>query len=110
MLNHNLGQSSIDLRGDEAGAETYFIANLRVPGAPGEEHLHQIGGRYVDTLWRTAEGWKVKHRVCVKDWAFRFKIDDWSAQDNWVMGQPSQNDPSYEVLRRKHSGPPPQQT
>lgn len=106
MLNHNLGQSSIRLNGDEAGAETYFIANLAVPGADGRQTMNQIGGRYVDTLWRTAEGWKIKHRVCVKDWCISMPIEDWGAKDGWVVGQRSQDDPSYAVLRRTHSGAP----
>jgi hypothetical protein len=104
MMNHNLGQCSIHLNGDEAGTETYFIANLAVPGENGEETLCQIGGRYVDTLHRTAEGWKIKNRVCVKDWSFRSRMDDWNRDDPWVWGQSSQADPSYEVLRRTHSG------
>jgi len=106
MLNHNLGQSSIRLDGDEAGAETYFIANLCVPGGNGEDKFCQIGGRYVDRLLRTKNGWKIKHRICVKDWSFRITLDDWNAQDPWIRGQASQQDPSYAVLGRTHSGPP----
>jgi len=106
MCNHNLGQSSIKLNGDEAGAETYFIANLRANGKAGGEVLRQIGGRYIDQLQRTAEGWKVKHRICLRDWSFEIKIEDWLAGMGFAEGGRTGDDPSYAVLGRRHSGPP----
>src|SRR4051794_18899130 len=51
-LSHLLGQTIVQVDGDEAGAETYFIAVPRSAGPDGRELCNQLGGRYVDRLKR----------------------------------------------------------
>jgi hypothetical protein len=78
---HQLGQSLIKVDGDTAGAETYFIATLRVP-RDGGEVLNQIAGRYVDKLQRVDGKWKIKHRLCVRDWSITHTVkEDFLAND-----------------------------
>ena len=48
---HLLGQSIINVNGDEAGAETYFLAASQVE-EDGAITTNQLGGRFVDTLRR----------------------------------------------------------
>lgn len=107
MCSHQLGQSLITVRGDEAGAETYFIATLRRQKDDGSETLNQLGGRYVDRLRRTGDGWKIEHRVCVRDWSITHPIvEDWAGNRSFVQGQRSGADPASEALSFSHSGLP----
>lgn len=104
---HMLGQTLINVNGDEAGADTYFIASIRKAGPNGTEILNQMGGRYVDTLVRENGRWKVKKRVCVHDWSNSGLINgDWLGKGAYVQGKRSNDDPSYAVLGIKHSGLP----
>ncbi|VWX48276.1 nuclear transport factor 2 family protein [Novosphingobium sp. 9U] len=104
---HSLGQTLINVDGDDAGAETYFIAVVRAPrpGEPDVENLNVIGGRYVDTLRRVEDEWFVKRRLCVRDWSINQPIaEDWLLGHGHVQGHRSQDDPSYAVLGLTHSG------
>lgn len=98
MCMHHLGQSLIAVAGDTAGADTYFLATLRRT-VDGAEVLDQMGGRYVDRLERHAGAWRIKHRVCVREWSIRLPVtEDWLAGQPWVAGERSAADPSYAVL------------
>jgi hypothetical protein len=111
MCSHQLGQSSVNVSGDEAGAETYFIASLRRPSDDGGEVLHQMGGRYVDTLQRQDGEWKIKRRICVRDWSIDHLLkSDWLRDSNFVNGMRSEEDPAYAALRISHSGAPASKT
>ena len=108
MCSHHLGQTLIDVRGDEAGAETYFLAVMTTEraGAEDVENLNFIGGRYVDVLLRAADGWRIKHRVCIRDWSITQPVaEDWLIERHHVQGQRSAGDPSYAALGLKHWGP-----
>ncbi len=102
---HMLGQSLIKVNGDEAGADTYFIASSCRPAEEGGEVLNQMGGRYVDFLVREDGRWKVKRRVCVHDWSnTTWYHGDWLGKNAYVQGMRSREDPSLEVLGVEHSG------
>lgn len=61
LLNH-----TVDIDGDEAHAETYylFVGTDREPAS----HLTISGGRYVDRLERRDGRWGITDRVCVVEW------------------------------------------
>jgi hypothetical protein len=104
---HHLGQSLIRVDGDVAGAETYFIAFLGTT-EEGKEVINQIGGRYVDKLERREGRWKIKHRICVREWSLSVPVGkDWLAEQAFVRGQKSGSDVSYAVLGMQHMGYPP---
>jgi|SRR6516165_4023886 hypothetical protein len=106
-LSHLLGQSMITVNGDEAGAETYFLAVAKTARGDGKSLCNQLGGRYVDTLVRENGRWLVKHRAVVKDWAISLPIDvDWTERVGLIDGQRSNADPSYAALGLRHSGIP----
>lgn len=102
-LSHLLGQSLVQVDGDEAGAETYFIAVSRSLGPDGKELCNQLGGRYVDRLAREGGRWFVKHRIAVRDWSISLPIEqDWLSDAGMQAGARSNADPSYAALRRVH--------
>lgn len=105
MCSHILGQSAIRLDGDEAAAETYFLATVRTRTGDGAEVVNQLGGRYVDELTRSDGRWKITTRVCVRDWSISHPLNqDWLAEHAFVQGQRSGDDPAFAALRMKHSG------
>jgi SnoaL-like domain len=106
-LVHLLGQSLIEVRGDEAGAETYFMASNGKTNEGGREVVHLLSGRYVDTLRRENGAWKIAKRICVRDWSMSLDVEkDWLENSNFVEGRMSGQDPSYEVLGLEHPGLP----
>lgn len=106
-VSHQLGQSLIRVAGDDAGAETYFIATVRYPGADGVESINHIAGRYVDTFCRENGQWRIRQRICVRDWSITHPLaHDWLAGAGFVDGRFGHADPSCEVLGMPHSGNP----
>lgn len=104
-LAHLLGQSLIEVKGDEAGAETYFIAVFRSTMESGAELCNQLGGRYVDKLRREKGRWLIKHRVVVRDWSISLPVEqDFVAGEGLTNGARSNADPSYAALGFTHSG------
>lgn len=74
---HHIGNILIELDGDSAHAETYWVAYHRIPAEAGgsgvvagrgEETDLFIGGRYIDRLERRNDGWKIARRVGIHDW------------------------------------------
>lgn len=61
---HALSNIIIDVDGDGARAETYCQAYHLLPG---QERMI-VGGRYLDELERTAQGWRIRRRRYVMDW------------------------------------------
>ncbi|MEQ9661895.1 MAG: nuclear transport factor 2 family protein [Parasphingopyxis sp.] len=66
---HHLTNSLIELEGDRAAVETYFLAwRPQLNEVTGEAELVQIGGRYLDQFEKRADTWKISERVVVFDW------------------------------------------
>lgn len=79
-LHHLLGQSLIKVAGDDASAETYFLAVSTSAGENGQQMCNQLGGRFVDELRRETGRWFIRHRTVLRDWAVSFPIEaDWTA-------------------------------
>jgi hypothetical protein len=102
---HLLGQSIITVTGDEAGAETYFLAASKIADDDGGFTTNQLGGRFVDSLRREDGRWKIKHRVVVRDWTMSFPGQQlWTPAEALTPGERSADDPAYGVLGRVHHG------
>lgn len=101
---HLLGQSIIELSGNDAVAETYFIAHDIFDG-DGPRVAREYFGRYLDQLTRTERGWKVRMREVVIDWGHeRPATDLWTGAEDYTRGQRAPDDPSYALLAgRAHS-------
>ena len=82
---HTLGQSLIELAGDEARVETHVTAYHRID--MGEEHRDVVlGGRYLDRFERRGQEWRITRRVMMSDWLQDFgRAVDWS---QGLMGVP----------------------
>ncbi|RME64822.1 MAG: nuclear transport factor 2 family protein [Alphaproteobacteria bacterium] len=111
---HHLSNVTIDVDGDAAFGESYFLAYHRVPkglAADGVLAQHDsaidedlfIGGRYIDRYERRSGVWKIAHRTGVHDWEY------WTAADARHFplmgpdetGRRGPDDPVY-ALREKY--------
>jgi hypothetical protein len=102
-MSHTLGQSLIEIDGDSAAAETYFIAVALEGTAEGKPFCNQLGGRFVDRLVREDGAWKVKHRVVMRDWSVAIPVTtDWESSKTLRPGERSGADVSYEVFGTRH--------
>jgi hypothetical protein len=63
---HYVTNHSVELDGDEAHAETYyvFVGTDRDVDAP----LRVVGGRYIDRFERREGRWAIAARVCLVEW------------------------------------------
>ena len=79
ITNHMLGQSLIEIEGEMAVAETYFLALHRLLGdASLSERDFILAGRYIDRFERRDGVWKIAHRRAVLD---QMRMDP--AADDW---------------------------
>jgi ketosteroid isomerase-like protein len=65
---HMVTNHLIDVDGDVATCRCYFQAQHVVVGLDGGESW-MLGGRYIDRLRRTDDGWRVEHRDLVSSWS-----------------------------------------
>lgn len=104
VVSHLLGQSLIRVKSTEqAAAETYFVATLIVEadgvGTDGAETMTQLAGRYVDTLEREQGQWRIKERLCVRDWSSTGPIDpSYLANAGFIEGARGAGDVSWQRL------------
>jgi hypothetical protein len=65
---HAIANLTIDLDGDRASSEAYFVAYVgRMDGD--QEVIDVFGGRYVDQWERRDNGWGVTDRTVVHEWS-----------------------------------------
>lgn len=62
-LQHCFASSEIEVDGDTARADTMAVGFGLGANADGERRVFARGMRYVDTLERTEDGWKITERV-----------------------------------------------
>jgi hypothetical protein len=92
--NHYLMNSVIDVDGDVAHVETYFILVRKLIGA---DDVELMGGRYVDRFERRRGSWKVAVRVVVADWQVSGDASKMSTiVAQFHSGSTDRDDPSYE--------------
>ena len=105
---HQAGNILIDLRGDIAYAETYWVAYHRIladgprEGAGvlvsrGMDEDLFIGGRYIDRFERRSGEWRIAHRFGIHDWQ-RFEAADerdFKAMPADKRGQRNRSDRAY---------------
>lgn len=96
---HQVGNVLIEVRGEEAGAETYVHAHHVI--AQNEDLLELIvGARYLDRFERRDGHWKIASRTEVLDWGRMVPIGERWFEDNEQMskGARSREDLSYRFL------------
>jgi hypothetical protein len=112
---HFIGNLLIEVDGDTAGSETYFVATQRFEH-DGTDYDFVIAGRYVDRWERRDGPFRISRRTLVWDWMRTDPVTTpWPGPDHSVpkatwgapplateearMGQGSKEDFSYEVIR-----------
>jgi len=100
---HMIGNILLDLRGDVAVAESYFVAfqeGVRGGDAGVEETL--LCGRYVDRFEKRGGEWRIAARTVVYDWQRRTPLPEGLAAAGFGARQPTggrrPHDPIYELL------------
>jgi ketosteroid isomerase-like protein len=91
---HFLGQSIIDLDGDKAYCETYFLCP-EVRKFDGDALYIQIMGRYLDVVRKVSGLWLIESRRVVLDWASEESANAWRALDGFPRSQPWPDDEIY---------------
>jgi ketosteroid isomerase-like protein len=103
VVSHILGQSLIKVDGDVAGAETFFLGLMRIPGADGTPRLNQLAGRFIDQFERIDGKWRIKHRVAVRDTSITFKVEeDMQATYGMTPGRRDRDDPGAALIGIAH--------
>lgn len=86
---HTLGQSIIDLRDEQAHAETHVTSYHRAN--TGDEIRDVVmAGRYLDVIEKRGDQWRILSRRLIYDWS-----NDWGPSADWsqgIMGLPFQSD------------------
>jgi ketosteroid isomerase-like protein len=101
---HILGQSLINVDGDQASAETTFVAFFRIAGGEGEpDRLNQLMGRFVDQFQRIDGKWKIHRRVCVRDTSVTLEIcrDDYAGY-HFIEAARDASDAGAALLKLAH--------
>jgi len=60
---HFVGNTTLELRGDEASSRTYVINPMGLPKKGGGHHVFTVCAHYVDKLVRTPDGWRIAERI-----------------------------------------------
>ena len=95
---HHLGNILIDLNGDVADVESYFVAYQRRE-LDGKTYTRTRAGRYLDRFEKRAGRWRVLRRRVVDDWSRLDEVVMTASEvgpDNTICTR-NQNDASYEM-------------
>jgi hypothetical protein len=67
---HFMGNQLVELDGDTAHVETYAVAYHWKDEVAGTDHPENlvVGVRYLDTVQRRQEGWRITRRQVAPDW------------------------------------------
>jgi hypothetical protein len=100
---HTFGNVLVELDGDRAACESYFLACHRIDNE-GVDWDWIVGGRYVDRFERRDGRWAIVHRTAVYDWARSDKVGERPdgvalvrSSDDGVWGRGGREDFSYQV-------------
>ncbi|MET0545193.1 MAG: nuclear transport factor 2 family protein [Caulobacterales bacterium] len=72
---HQIGNTTIELRGDRATSETYVTVALLAKPDGGKQTLTTGRGRYLDKWSRRNGRWAIDHRHFVLDFAFNQDVE-----------------------------------
>ncbi len=96
---HHIGNVLIELYGDQALAETYWLA-YQAWNEGGTHYLRSRFGRYADRFERREGVWKVAHRRVIDDWSKVEQYDSAAEGLSKHRGSHFPEDPVY-VLQRE---------
>lgn len=86
VTQHFVGNVLIEIDGDAASSNCYFLAYHFIPAAmsasvmtghrEGHDEIYWVGGRYIDRLSRRDGVWKISHRTAIHDWVRWEEVSD----------------------------------
>ena len=91
---HFLGDSIIDFDGLLANVETYVLAWHRCRDDDGVFH-ERFGGRYVDRFERRDGTWRIAHRLCIREWDAKDRVELAFPPGRFTEGRRDRSDPCY---------------
>lgn len=100
---HMVGNILVEVDGDRAEGESYFIAHHVLPGEQGDRFM-VAAGRYLDRFEKRDGAWKISHRHAVYDWSTSAAASDiWNRADapGYAFGARGADDPSYPHFARQ---------
>lgn len=95
---HCICNTLIEVDGDTAHGESYFVAHHALPGKDGPDSHMIAAGRYLDRFERRDGVWRFAHRQACYDWnAQAPSTDSWdrAALAGWTFGERGAGDASY---------------
>jgi len=103
---HNITNLLVNLYGNEARGEAYFIAQHTLVQGLGEVEMF-AAGRYLDRFERRSGIWKIAHRQAIYDWTMTVPAsgawDNFPPEMNFLRGQRGEADPSFSHLAGRSS-------
>lgn len=99
---HHVTSSFIEVDGDRASAESYFLAFHPTRDTAGEDTLAFVGGRYLDRFERRDGDWRISERRVVLDWT-RERLDGapWASTSAFAQGARREQDPSWDLFDQR---------
>jgi hypothetical protein len=97
---HHLTNIYIELHGDSANVETYYIAYHETKNEDGtEDTLLNTGGRYLDRFERRDGVWKIAKRLVTIDWSrHTLPGESWQGAAGFPAIGPKGADPMYTLF------------
>ncbi len=99
---HVIGQTLMEVKGDKAAGESYFVAHHTIASPEGDVFMI-AAGRYLDRFERRDGDWKISHRHAIYDWnSLVPSTDGWDRDDPTnpsIYGTRGDSDASYAHLR-----------
>ena len=98
---HHISNCLIELDGNNASVESYFLAFQPTKVEDGTEALSFIGGRYLDRFERRDGRWAIAERTVVNDWS-RLSLpgEEWPPMRDHLRGGRREADPSHGLFAR----------
>jgi hypothetical protein len=97
MTMHFIGNCLIDVHGDEAESETYFIS-YHLVDRDGKEYLRSKAARYFHTWERSATGWISTGKTARDEWNSFVEIAERApGAESWFYGERSHDDPAFAI-------------
>lgn len=96
---HHITHSLIELDGDVAHVESYYLAYHEVREEGKEPQLLHTGGRYLDRFEQRDGEWKVARRICTVDWSREHMPGEvWDGAKDFPKIGPKGVDPMYALF------------
>ncbi|WP_131737965.1 nuclear transport factor 2 family protein [Actinomadura roseirufa] len=101
VRHHLIGNVLIDVRGEAAVSEAYFLCYMEdLDGSGTAAPIGLFAGRYVDRLERRDGAWRISRRVCVIDWSRELgEAPPAPRADTFGWGSADDRDPAVVAFR-----------